>query len=620
MPFKNFSDFKQRTGTELLPTDFIVGYRDQVAEYRATLADLNIELLKNLNLQAAPEVLFVTPGGKDTNTGRSEFNSLRTIKRACAKALEISRTTMTPAGKAIEEATGIWGLGSRQVNIFVRTGDYIEDNPIYLPPSCTIIGDNLRSTTIIPKNKFYDIFWVNNRCYIWGVTFRQHKSPSFAVGYPELRFVATKPNGLEDPYSSRIESASARAVQFSISDPNRYSPTTTASLDPTNLSLDLPTIGEKIFDPARIAFLTRYFRNLNTFFFTGIEIEDNVNFDETQWYKENVRRPYQITSPYTQGCSSITGPTSPGADDAGGGVIVDGYRVDGPLRSMVMDSFTQFNEGGRGIYITNNGYAQLVSTFTICCTEGVRVDNGGTCSINTSNCSFGLSGLVAIGKSPYPTLIGELGQPISSLTNQVVITRIGAQEYLNPLFQWEPAFKGDFQPYPGQVFEIIDRPNGDKVINNSGSLFTILSAQKAEPVDPFDLSQGYKCVIQLDQNYSPSLDTSNVGGGTIQPNSSLVKFYIRSTITTSAHTMEYIGTGSVLLSAVPQKGGQTDVTTEVAFDEVGRVFFTSTNQFGDFRIGRDLTIVQSTGTIEGETFSRSILQTTTPIAIALSNN
>jgi len=619
MPFKNFSDFKQRSGSELLSTDFIVGYRDQVAEYRATLADLNIELLKNLNLQAAPEVLFVTPGGKDTNSGRSEFNSLRTIKRACAKALEISRTSMTPAAKALEEQTGIWGIGSRQVNIFVRTGDYIEDNPIYLPPSCTVIGDNLRSTTIIPKNKFYDIFWVNNRCYIWGVTFRQHKAPSFAVSYPELRFLSTGVNGLEDPYSTRIESASARAVKFSISEASRYSPTTTANLDPTNLSLDLPTVGEKLYDPARIAFLNRYFKNLNTFFFTRIELEDNVDFDQTQWYRENVKRPYQLTSPYTQGCSSITGPTSPGADDAGGGVIVDGYRVDGPLRSMVMDSFTQFNEGGPGVFITNNGYAQLVSTFTICCTEGVRVDRGGTCSINTSNCSFGLSGLVAVGKSPIPTLIGELAQPITSLTNQIVITRIGATEYKTFPYIWEEEFKNDFQPYPGQVFEIIDRSNNN-VINNSGSLFTILTAQKAVPVNPFDLSQGYSCVIQLDQNYSPTLDTSSPGRSIIQANTSLVNFYIRSTITTSAHTMEYIGTGSVLLSAVPQKGGQTDVTKEVVFDEVGRVFFTSTNQFGDFRIGRDLTIVQSTGTIEGETFSRSILQTTTPIAIALSNN
>jgi hypothetical protein len=115
-----------------------------------------------------------------------------------------------------------------------------------------------------------------------------------------------------------------------------------------------------------------------------------------------------LTSPYPQGNSSITQSTSAGADDAGGGVLVDGFKVEGPTRSMVMDSFTQFNEGGKGIHIINNGYAQLVSTFTICCTEGVMCETGGTCSINTSNCSFGLSGLVALGKSPGATLIGNL--------------------------------------------------------------------------------------------------------------------------------------------------------------------------------------------------------------------
>lgn len=615
MPFKNFSDFRRRTGTELLGSDFLVGYRTELAEYRTTIADLNIELLKNLNLQAAPEVLFVTPGGRDTNTGRSEFNSLRTIKRACAKALEISRASLTPEDKQIEANTGVWGLRSRQVNIFVRTGDYIEDNPIYLPPSCTIIGDNLRSTTIIPKNKFFDIFWVNNRCYIWGVTFRQHKYPSFAVAYPELRYLN---GGLDIPYSTRTQTATAKAVSFY--DNIRYGATSTAYSDILNLSNDIrPPAGTPIFDPARIAFLDRYFRNnLNTLFYTSEEEEDNKNFDETAYYNSEIRRPFQLTSPYTQGCSSITGPTSPGADDAGGGVIVDGYRVDGPLRSMVMDSFTQFNEGGPGIYITNNGYAQLVSTFTICCTEGVRVDNGGTCSINTSNCSFGLSGLVAVGKSPKATLVGELGDTINGLTNILTVRRIGSN--INKARNdWETAFKQSIQPYPGQVFEIIKDGGVGEVVNNSGTLFTILSAQKVFLTNPADPSDGYTCILQLDTNYSPSLDTSNSTRGPI-PVNSLVKFYIRSTITTSAHTMEYIGTGSVLLSAVPQNGGQTIVENEAIFDDVGRVFFTSTNQFGDFRIGRDLTIVQNTGTIEGETFSRSILQTTTPIAIALSNN
>jgi hypothetical protein len=33
----------------------------------------------------------------------------------------------------------------------------------------------------------------------------------------------------------------------------------------------------------------------------------------------------------------------------------------GPLKSMVVDSYTQYNQGGIGVSITNEGYAQLVS-------------------------------------------------------------------------------------------------------------------------------------------------------------------------------------------------------------------------------------------------------------------
>ena len=34
------------------------------------------------------------------------------------------------------------------------------------------------------------------------------------------------------------------------------------------------------------------------------------------------------------------------------------------LKSMVCDSFTQYNEAGIGVSLSNNAYAQLVSIFT----------------------------------------------------------------------------------------------------------------------------------------------------------------------------------------------------------------------------------------------------------------
>ena len=82
-----------------------------------------------------------------------------------------------------------------------------------------------------------------------------------------------------------------------------------------------------------------------------------------------------------------------------GGSLVDGAVISdrSPIQSFVYDAFTQVNQGGRGIHITNSGYAQLVSVFTIFCSVGVQADNGGIASITNSNCNFGDLSLVAKG-------------------------------------------------------------------------------------------------------------------------------------------------------------------------------------------------------------------------------
>ena len=96
------------------------------------------------------------------------------------------------------------------------------------------------------------------------------------------------------------------------------------------------------------------------------------------------------TSPYVQNCTSMT------TDGTG-------MRVDGDLalgtKSMVVDAFTQYNQGGIGIHMLNGGYTQLVSVFTICCDKGFLVESGGSCSITNSNSSFGNYALYADGVS-----------------------------------------------------------------------------------------------------------------------------------------------------------------------------------------------------------------------------
>jgi hypothetical protein len=82
-----------------------------------------------------------------------------------------------------------------------------------------------------------------------------------------------------------------------------------------------------------------------------------------------------------------------------GGTLVDGADISdrSPINSFVFDAYTQINQGGEGIRITNNGYAQLVSVFTIFCSRAVVVENGGIASITNSNSNFGDTCLTAKG-------------------------------------------------------------------------------------------------------------------------------------------------------------------------------------------------------------------------------
>ena len=67
------------------------------------------------------------------------------------------------------------------------------------------------------------------------------------------------------------------------------------------------------------------------------------------------------------------------------------------IKSMVCDAFTQYNESGIGVSLTNNAYAQLVSIFTIGCDVAIFCGSGGQCDLTNSNSSFGNVGLKADG-------------------------------------------------------------------------------------------------------------------------------------------------------------------------------------------------------------------------------
>lgn len=377
-------------------------------------------------------VLYVAKNGLDSNNGKSLAAPFLTIKAALAVATQNS-------------------------TIFVKSGEYIEDNPVTIPIKVAIIGDNLRTTSIKPLNTTSDIFYVNNGCYITGFTFKNHISPAAAVAF--------NPNG------------SAGLI---------------------------------------------------------------------------------ISSPYVQNCSSIT--------TTGCGMRIDGSYVTG-LKSMVSDAYTQINQGGLGIHILNQGYAQLVSIFTICCSVSILCESGGQCSVTNSNTSFGTFGLKADGLSP--ALDTGSANGVDQNGNVIVIDGLSL------------------------------RPSASDVIQFTGDplYYTIDTAT--------DLLSGESVVTLLD----------NVTG-TISDNTAIT-IYRKSFISASGHTFEYVGSGTNLTTAIPQAGGTPIQENEIVESGGGNVYYTSTDHRGDFRIGNDLIVNRSSGTIVGETFDRSLFAVLTPYILAI---
>ena len=91
--------------------------------------------------QVATNVLYVAKNGNDNYPGTSISFAKLTIKAALA-------------------------ISTRGTTIFVKSGDYTENNPMTVPDFVSVVGDNLRSVTVRPQNVTQDLFYVNNGCYI----------------------------------------------------------------------------------------------------------------------------------------------------------------------------------------------------------------------------------------------------------------------------------------------------------------------------------------------------------------------------------------------------------------------------------------------------------------------
>ena len=421
------------------------------------------------------------------------------------------------------------------------------------------------------------------------------------------------------------------------------------------------------------------------------------------------------------------------------GLKVDGKNAFGPIKSMVLDSYTQYNQGGIGASMTNEGYAQLVSLFTICDDIAVFCGSGGGCDLTNSNSSFGNYGLVADGIGPVKytgivtvatdnnndTFVVDLNVPTLNVTetfynNTTGLTTITVNSAHNFNVGMGVTIAGlgftcpsgpGIVTYPsgnkGYVFEVsniisstsfevyvgistlqhtyvsggtvktsVSKPyNGQGiyfgnlyyeiqkiVVTNGGSGYTTPPLVTInEPTGPRSVAAKAKAIIEngkvteiqvirsgrgFETIPSVSISGTATASAVMKPiyygitkateissgvyvitlNKSVpysvgvgtsVPFARISKILASGHSLEYIGTGTTITSALPVFGGTLIQDNEIDMRNGGSVIFTTTDQSGNFRIGDGVIIDQEIGVIGGKSFSKGLFAQVTPLIIAL---
>ena len=349
-------------------------------------------------------------------------------------------------------------------------------------------------------------------------------------------------------------------------------------------------------------------------------------------------------SPYIRNCTNFI-PNSIG-------LKVDGSHAEG-LKSMNVDSYTQYNQGGIGVTVSNNAYAQLVSIFTICNVTGITAVSGAQCDVNNSNASFGTRGLVASGVG---TVVQTGAVSATGIVDDNIITvgsltsrpHTGQAFYLGELFNnvrsisVTNAGSGYTNTNPPVV--TITSPTGPggstaegvAVISGFGSVTSIEvnatgsqyrgapTVTIAAPTSGVTATASATMAPVYYTINSATPVTSGVSTITIDqtlPNAvgigSTVPFAKQSLILASSYTFEHVGSGLDINTARPSKGGVSIPANQAISEEGGKVVYTSTDERGNLKVGDNFTINQQTGDISGDAFKKSIQSQLTPLIIAL---
>tara|TARA_Y100000593_G_scaffold19743_1_gene39666 strand:- start:10165 stop:12939 length:2775 start_codon:yes stop_codon:yes gene_type:complete len=533
--------------------------------------------------------------------------------------------------------------------VYVKNGVYRESLPLVIPAGVTVQGESLRGTEIRPAaSTGTQVKTINNISGGTGGTpgTYSHKPQTGTTGSGVGIVVNVTTDGSSTPSVTIYHGGAHHAVSDTITVQG------SSIGGASDLTFQVATLEN---NDASNMFLMNNSTNLVQMTMKGLTGTPGAGgTSKAAVVSLDPSGSITTASPYVQNCSSVNSGAT--------GIQIDGNLHSAGNKSILANDFTQINSDGRGVHTIAGGRGEMVSIFTYYCDRSFFAESGGF--IRGLNCSsaYGEKGAVADGSlaSETPVNIKGRGEMLKYNSAGFVgaATESDIQDTVStsgtPTAATIAGASATATIYRTNVSTdkiYIENRSGNFV---QGETVTITKDDSSQFQVTLDASEGDSTSAQTGQkgaligvkagttalnatnvikvgsnikfqNDSTFYRVSAVSEENTTTQTALVRLTVNKTaevqnneeilvtrdfsnIRLTGHDFLSIGTGSFADTNYPGDAAQpADQSDEVDETNGGRVYFTSTDQDGDFRVGDLFRIQQATGiaTLNADAFDLS---------------
>ena len=347
----------------------------------------------------------------------------------------------------------------------------------------------------------------------------------------------------------------------------------------------------------------------------------------------NAASPILTKSPYIYNVTSF--------GNGATGAVLDGSLHASGNRSMLFHTYSAVHSDGLGIWLKNNSNAEMISTFTYYCTIGLAVTGGSKIrSLNSSN-AYGEYGVYSAGFDS-----GETANSGVIKGQMLVYTNV-----LTTTFQDGEQVTGGTSGATAYVVNVQAEPKRMYIVQRSGTFQSSETVTGGTSGATATLTSGTATVNQNGRILVTTFSTAPDAGDSLQfastdgnafqiqsvssvtANSVAYKVIVFSTSRATAvaaevavharkeyslarltgHDFLQVGTGGTDTTNWPNNPTQNpDQADQIVTNETdpGRVYYTATDDLGNFYVGDQFKVDQATGnvTLDASAFNLSGLE------------